>query len=369
MTYDYDPGERRATPLADIIKERIRREGPISILDYMSLCLNHPEHGYYRSKPAIGAAGDFVTAPEISQVFGEIIGLWSGVVWQSMEMPPHINLVELGPGRGTLLRDALRAARAVPGFLDALSVNLVEASARLEAEQRAALAATGLPLAWHSSAADLPPGPMIVLANEFLDACPAAQLEVLSDGIAMLGVGLDAGGALEFVRLPPVIGIDPGDLRISPVPPPGAIIEQQSFAFLLDLLWERGDDLFAGLFIDYGHLAPAAGSTLQAVRAHRAEHPLASPGEADLTVHVDFSAFRSLAEASGLLCDGPLTQAEFLGRLGIVERASRLMAANPAKAAEIEVGVARLIAPSGMGTRFKAIGVRSPTVPPLPGFA
>lgn len=369
MTYDYDPDERRATPLADLIKERIRRDGPISVLDYMGLCLNHPEHGYYRTRPAIGASGDFVTAPEISQAFGEIIGVWTGVVWQSMAMPRRLNLVELGPGRGTLLRDALRAARAVPGFLDALSVHLVEASPRLEAEQRAALAGTGQPIAWHGSAADLPPGPTIVLANEFLDACPAAQLEVLSDGIAMLGVGLDAGGALAFVRLPPVIRIDPDNLGISPVPGRGAIIEQQGFAFLLELLAGRGDDLLAGLFIDYGHLAPAAGSTLQAVRAHRAEHPLASPGEADLSVHVDFSAFRSLAEASALLCDGPLTQAEFLGRLGIVERASRLMAANPTRAAEIEAGVARLIAPGGMGTRFKAIGVRSPEVPPLPEFA
>ncbi len=369
MTCDDDPIQRRATPLASLIKERIRRDGPISVLDYMSLCLHHPEHGYYRGRAAIGAEGDFITAPEISQAFGEIIGLWSGVVWQSMGAPRHINLVELGPGRGTLLRDALRAMRAVPGFLDALSVHLVESSPQLEANQRSALADTSVPLAWHGSAADLPPGPMILLANEFLDTCPAAQLEVLTDGIAMRGVGLDQSGALAFVRLPPVIRVDPGDLGISPLPAPGSIIEQQSFAFLLDLLAMSGDDPFAGLFIDYGYISPTAGSSLQAVRAHRAEHPLTSPGEADLTVHVDFSAFGRLAEASALACDGPLTQAEFLGRLGIVDRASRLMASNPSKAAEIEAGVARLISPGAMGVRFKALGVRSPGLPPLPGFA
>jgi SAM-dependent MidA family methyltransferase len=343
----YDPDVRRATPLAVKISEHIRSHGPILVADYMRACLFDAEHGYYVTQPAIGHAGDFVTAPEISQVFGELIGLWCAVVWQSMGSPERVHLVELGPGRGTLMHDALRAARLVPPFFAALDVHLVETSRHLRQVQRARLADAGTSIGWHHDLATVPAGPAIFVGNEFLDTFPVTQMV----GDQVRRVGIDASGRLVFE------------------PANGPIQEQQNHAQFTQVLGERAASAaLAGLLIDYGHLQSAPGETLQAVRAHKPEHPLCSPGEADLTVQVDFAAFASDARGQGLTVDGPISQGEFLGRLGIVERASRLMSANPAKAGDIELAVARLMAPHGMGSRFKALGLRSAGLPPLPGF-
>ncbi len=343
----YDPEARRDTPLARKLKARIRRDGAITIAQYMQACLQDPEHGYYIKQPAVGHAGDFITAPEISQVFGELIGLWSAVVWQQMGSPSRVNLVELGPGRGTLMRDALRAASKMPPFLDALEVHLVESNAFLQRRQREVLAATTRPVISHTSMEVVPPGAAIVIANEFLDTFPAAQR--FEGGERR--VTLDVDDRLVF---------DPTERAFN---------ERQDFAPLVDHLASRAMSApLAALFIDYGHLQSSAGETLQATRSHAPEHPLCSPGEADLTVHVDFAAFGAALVRCGLAVDGPTTQGEFLGRLGIVERASRLMSANAGKAGEIELGIARLIAPQGMGSRFKAIGVRSTGLCGLPGF-
>jgi NADH dehydrogenase [ubiquinone] 1 alpha subcomplex assembly factor 7 len=343
----YDPEARRDTPLARKLKERIRRDGAITVAQYMQACLQDPEHGYYVKQPAIGGAGDFITAPEISQVFGELIGLWSAVVWQQMGSPSRVNLVELGPGRGTLMRDALRAGSKMPLFLDALEVHLVESNAFLERRQREALAGITRPVTSHAAMDSIPPGAAIVIANEFLDTFPVAQR--VEGGERR--VALDANDRLVFE------------------PAEGEFRERQDFARFVDHLASRAMSApMAALFIDYGHLQSSAGETLQAMRSHAPEHPLCSPGEADLTVHVDFAAIGAALVRCGLAVDGPTTQAEFLGRLGIVERASRLMSANPRKAGEIELGVARLIAPQGMGSRFKAIGVRSSRLSDLPGF-
>ena len=365
----YDPEARRETALALKLKARIRRSGPITVRDYMAACLQDPEHGYYRTRTAIGRDGDFITAPEISQVFGELIGLWCVVVWQQMGSPAHVNVIEAGPGRGTLMRDALRAARVVPAFGAACDIILVETNAVLIAHQKAVLQAHARPVSWYPHLAEVPTGPAIVLANEFLDALPVAQFVRAGVGWTERGVGLDAGGALIFCALEdrPLLllpAVQSDQTR------PGAIFErrqtsEQSFA--LHRLAHNGP--MAALFIDYGHLEGATGDTLQAVRAQRFEHALTSPGEADLTAHVDFAQVAQEARMWGLAVDSPVTQAEFLGHLGIAERASRLMAANPAKATAIEAGVARLMAPNGMGGRFKAIGLRSSTLPPLPGFA
>jgi SAM-dependent MidA family methyltransferase len=343
----YDPDARRDTPLAVKISQHIRSHGPMTVADYMHACLFDAEHGYYVTQPAIGRAGDFVTAPEISQVFGELIGLWCAVVWQTMGSPERVCLVELGPGRGTLMRDALRAARLLSPFCAALDVHLVETSGHLREVQRATLADAATSIGWHTDLATVPAGPTILVGNEFLDTFPVTQMV----GDRIRRVGIDANGRLVF------------DLASGP------IREHQNHAQLTDALGARATaSPLAGLFFDYGHVETAAGDTLQAVRAHQAEHPLCSPGEADLTVQVDFAAFAADARGHGLTVDGPISQGEFLGRLGIVERASRLMSANPAKAGEIELAVARLIAPHGMGSRFKAIAVRSATLPPLPGF-
>ncbi|MEO8421277.1 MAG: SAM-dependent methyltransferase [Hyphomicrobium sp.] len=355
-----------STPLARKLAVRIARHGPIGVDDYMQACLQDPEHGYYRRQPAIGRAGDFVTAPEISQVFGELVGLWCAVVWQQMGSPPAMRLIELGPGRGTLMRDALRAGRLVPEFRAALRVEFVETNTALEPVQRATLSGEGVPLQW--SAEILPgTGPAIVIANEFIDTLPPAQWVFLEGAWRARCVGLDAGGHLAFVDAPPNSSLQlPAG---TPEPGEGDVFEERTAALtdFADKLAALGAPL-AALFIDYGHTRSGLGDTLQAVQAHRHTDPLQSPGEADLTAQVDFAAFAEVMRAHGLACDGPVAQGEFLGRLGIIERASRLMAANPAKAAQIEADVARLIASGGMGGRFQAIGIRSPQLPALPAL-
>ncbi|CAN1722511.1 NADH dehydrogenase [ubiquinone] 1 alpha subcomplex assembly factor 7 [Hyphomicrobium sp. 1Nfss2.1] len=355
----------QVTPLAGHLAERIARDGPISVADYIDVCLQHPEHGYYRRQTAIGAAADFVTAPEISQVFGELIGLWCAVVWQQMGAPASLRLIELGPGRGTLMRDALRAARLVPAFRAALRIELVETNETLEQLQREAFRNEVVPVTWSTNLTSAD-GPTIVIANEFLDTLPADQFVWRDGAWHRRCVGLDASGSLQFVDGPAAEANLPASL---PAPAEGDIYEHRrtAFARLAADLAALGTPL-AGLFIDYGHTVPNYGDTLQAILAHRYTDPLQTPGQADLTMQVDFTAFAHAIAAAGMRCDGPLPQAEFLGRLGAVERASRLMAANPARAAEIESGMARILAPTGMGGRFQVLGIRSVDVSPLPPF-
>lgn len=363
-----DRADRRETRLAAKLKAQIARVGPIPVSEYMSQCLWDDDSGYYATRNAIGSDGDFITSAEISQIFGELIGLWSGVVWQQvLGAPPSVNLVEYGPGRGTMMRDALRAARIVPGFLDAASLHLIEMSPTLADEQRNALAASGVPVHWSHNLAGFPT-PAIIIANEFLDAWPVEQWVKTDLGWFPRAVGIDTDGALTFTHLAAVRRRDDLAEQFASAEL-GAIYETQRPQRLADAfrtLAQTGP--VAAVIIDYGHVSPVSGDTLQAVRGHAYEHPLASPGEADLSAQINFYELASALHAAGLVIDGPVTQTEFLGALGIIERASRLMAANPARAGEIEGSVARLIAPNGMGTRFKAIGIRSPELPPLPGF-
>lgn len=363
-----DPVARRDTPLARKLKESIRRHGPMPVQTYMSRCLWDDEYGYYRRQPIFGAAGDFITSADISQIFGELIGVWTGVVWQNVfGSPDPVTFVEFGPGRGTLMRDALRAARVVPGFVDAARVHLVEASAALTEVQRKTLSSHHPRITWGTGLDKFAP-PAIIVANEFLDSWPAAQWIKTSDGWRIKGVTLDDAGDLQFTAIDGDCPREAFELLL-PDAPPGTVIESQNLdqlAHALRALTDRGP--VAMLIIDYGHTTATAGDTLQAVRAHAYESPLASPGEADLTVHVNFYNLASTLYRAGLALDGPVTQAEFLGAIGIVERASRLMAANPSRASEIESGVARLLAPNGMGTRFKVLAARSRELPPLPGF-
>ena len=316
----------------------------------------------------IGGTGDFITAAEISQIFGELIGLWSAVVWQQvLNGPPSVRLVEYGPGRGTMMRDALRAARVVPGFFAATSVHLLEMSQTLAAEQRAALNGAGVPVFWGQNLAGFEP-PAIIIANEFMDAWPVEQWIKTETGWRCRGVGLDARGQLCFTIVPGTRVRD--DLEQShPGAPLGTIVESQRPERLAEAFkaLNRAGPL-AALIIDYGYATPSSGDTLQAVRGHAYENPLTSPGEADVSSHVSFFELATELHRAGLEIDGPVTQSEFLGRLGIIERASRLMHSNPGRAGEIEAGIARLMAPNGMGTLFKVIGVRSPGLPPLPGF-
>jgi SAM-dependent MidA family methyltransferase len=275
-----------------------------------------------------------------------------------------VTLVELGPGRGTLMCDALRATRRVPGFREALSVTLVEANPVLEAVQRSVLDDASTRVTWASHVAEAA-GPAIVIANEFFDCLPVRQFVAEPDGWRTRRVGLDEGGQLQFVAG------EPADADVAmPAARSGTIGELADYgpiAASLATLKSR-----AVLVIDYGDTPTGPvriGDTLQAVRGHGIEHPLTSPGEADLTAQVDFRRLADdLSAATGLVAEDLVTQATFLGRLGAVERASRLMAANPARAAAIEAAVARLMAPAGMGGRFKVLALRPADAPTLPGF-
>jgi SAM-dependent MidA family methyltransferase len=384
---------REASPLLAILRARIEREGPLPVDAYMRTCLAHPEHGYWRSAESIGTDGDFITAPEISQVFGELIGVWCAVVWRSMGSPAPLRLVELGPGRGTLMRDALRAARSAPPFLAAATVHLIETSAPLRATQQQTLGSNPVvslsnhgdapaavlrqaqdeggmrwpvPIEWHEAIGEVPEGPAIVIANEFLDALPIRQLVFVDGAWHERVVDVDASGALQFAVGPSATG---GTEELATSPRPGAIVELRAGEDeLLAELAGRGSPLI-GLFIDYGPAQPATGDTLQAVRRHAWVDPLSRPGRTDLTAHVQFARLAGKARAAGLVADGPLTQAQFLGRLGVAERAARLMAANPKQAGEIEAGVQRLISPTGMGELFKVMAVRSQSLLPAIPFA
>jgi NADH dehydrogenase [ubiquinone] 1 alpha subcomplex assembly factor 7 len=359
------------TPLALALKARIRTGGPISVAEYMRACLTDPEHGYYAKRPAIGAAGDFITAPEISQIFGEIIGLWSAVVWEQMGRPAP-RLVELGPGRGTLMRDVLRTTRRIAEFHAALTVDLVESNATLRAMQQDALRDETVPIRWHDSANALTRsaggGGTILLANEFLDALPVEQL-VFSEGewwvrgVTLLGTDDFAFCTMDPAPQPPSL--------VSASPEDGDVFETRTgtahlMRTIADRLAKAGP--FAALLIDYGHDEPGIGDTLQAVQQQKYVSLFEAPGLCDLSAHVDFAAVAAEARSAGLAVDGPVSQGEFLGALGALERASQLMAANPDKAAAIEAAAARLMSPNGMGSRFKAIGLRSAELPVLPGL-
>jgi NADH dehydrogenase [ubiquinone] 1 alpha subcomplex assembly factor 7 len=352
-----DPADSASVPLLAILRERIAREGPITVEAYMRACLQDPEHGYWQRAATLGADGDFITAPEISQVFGELIGLWAAVTWQTMGGPSPVRLVELGPGRGTLMRDALRAARASPDFRVAVSVHLVEMSAPLCEVQRQTLASEA-GIAWRERLDEVPRGPAIIVANEFLDALPIRQLVFRDNAWRARVVELGPHGTLQFA-----IGAEMA-VHTDLAPQEGAVLDlRPDEDNVLKALAARAEP-FVALFIDYGPSESAFGDTLQAVSRHTYVDPLAAPGTADLTAHVQFSVSARKARDLGLAVGGPITQAEFLARLGIVERAQRLMAANPSTAAQIEAAVQRLVSPTGMGGLFKVLTISSPALPP-----
>jgi SAM-dependent MidA family methyltransferase len=283
-----------------------------------------------------------------------------------------VRLVELGPGRGTLMADALRAVTVVPAFRAALSVHLVETSPVLRRRQRDTLGGLGVPLDWHGDVAEVPDGPMIAIANEFFDALPVRQAVKASDGWHERMVGLDPDSRLTFALHPaPVRGLDaalPPRIRAAPV---GMLCEWRSdepVAGMARRIVEFGG---AALVVDYGHTESGVGETLQAMAGHGFADPLSAPGETDLTAHVDFRALARTAASEGARVHGPLAQGEFLRRLGIEERARRLRAnAIGAQADEVDAALARLLAggPNGMGELFKALAFADPKLGPLPGF-
>jgi SAM-dependent MidA family methyltransferase len=353
--------------LGDEIRAMIGQEGPISLERYMALALTHPTLGYYMNRDPFGAEGDFTTAPEISQMFGELIGLWAAEVWTAMGAPKPLRLIELGPGRGTLMSDALRAARVAPEFRAALDVWLVETSPTLAAIQHDTLLTAGAPISWAAQLEDAPDGPAVVIANEFLDALPIRQYVRGPRGWRERQVGVDGGGNLVFGLASEPEPFIKAYAQEGDVIEVGAVAHRLMFALAARLTRQGG----AALFIDYGHMTTGFGDTLQALHAHRMVDPLAEPGQADLTAHVDFAAMARSARAAGAAVYGPIDQGDFLQALGIDHRAQALTSrAAATQAADIEAARVRLTSrgPGGMGALFKVMVVANRQLPPPPGF-
>ncbi|MBK1635254.1 class I SAM-dependent methyltransferase [Rhodovulum adriaticum] len=351
------------TPLADLLARRIAATGPITVADYMAECLLHPEHGYYTRAEPFGAAGDFTTAPEISQMFGELIGLWLAQVWLDQGAPVPFTLAELGPGRGTLMADALRATQGVPGFHQAAQIHLVEAAPRLRAAQKDAL--EGYAVTWHDTVDGLPDAPLFVIANEFFDALPIRQFQRDAQGWRERQVGLVDGALTLGLSAPaPLAELDHrlADTR------PGEIVETcpaaaPTVAALATRIAAHGG---AALIVDYGDWH-ARGDTLQALYRHAYDPPLAHPGQADLTAHVDFAALARAA--TGLRVSAMTPQGVFLERLGITARAQALARGLTGAALESHIAAhRRLTHPQEMGTLFKTLALTPADAPAPPGL-
>ncbi len=358
------------TPLEHRIKARIRLDGPMSVFDFMGTCLGDPEHGYYMAREPFGAGGDFVTAPEVSQMFGEVIGAFLVETWERLGRPAPFQLVEFGPGRGTLMADLLRVAKRAPAFVAAARLGLVETSPRLRARQAATLAGGPLTPTWYAAAEEIPAGPLIAVGNEFFDALPIRQFERAGGAWRERMVGLDGEGRL-------VMGLGATALPGAGLPErlaaaeDGAIVEVSpvGVAIMAGLARRIAAEGGVLLAIDYGYSGPAFGDTFQAVRSHTPVEALERPGEADLTAHVDFTALGAAARGAGAAVHGPVEQGDFLLSLGLAERAGRLGAdKDEATRADIVGQVERLVGPDEMGSLFKVMAITRPGVA-LPGLA
>ncbi|HUQ12908.1 MAG TPA: SAM-dependent methyltransferase [Novosphingobium sp.] len=345
------------TPLGQSFARLIAATGPISVARFMA----DSNARYYATRDPLGSAGDFVTAPEVSQMFGELIGVCLADAWRRAGSPSGVRYVELGPGRGTLARDACRAMRRFG--LDP-SVHFVEASAPLRDVQRELHPGAS----WHDGLETVPgDAPIMLVANEFVDALPVRQLVRTGEGWRERMVALEADRFVFVAGAPPMdaavpeewVGASEGAI-LETCPAAAAIVGD-----LADRLARRGG---AALIVDYGHVAPRLGSTLQAVRAHRKLDPFAAPGEADLTAHVDFAALAAVAEARGARWLGTVEQGRFLAMLGIEARAAALAAVAPGEAEAVREGLTRLTANAGMGALFKVMGLAAPGWPDLAGF-
>ncbi|MGR3493712.1 class I SAM-dependent methyltransferase [Citreimonas sp.] len=354
------------TPLAAILARQIAATGPLSLAEYMAACLGHPEHGYYTTRDPLGARGDFTTAPEISQLFGEMLGLALAQAWLDQGSPAPFALTELGPGRGTLMADALRVTRVVPGFHQAAHLHLVETSPALRDVQAATMQAAHAPTpTWHDSLETVPDLPLYLIANEFFDALPIRQFQRVGDAWAERMVGLDGDRlALGQSTATPLAALEHrlGDT------PDGGIVETRAPAEAIAgeigrRIAQRGG---AALIIDYGDWR-SRGDTLQAVAGHAPADPFAAPGEADLTAHVDFEA---LALAAAPAKASALTpQGVFLERLGITDRARSLAKGrDDAMVDGIAAAHRRLTHPDEMGSVFRILGLSPADAPALPGL-
>lgn len=359
-----------ASPLAQHLHRRIALDGPMSVAHWMAECLGHPRYGYYISRDPLGAAGDFTTAPEISQMFGELAGLWLAQAWLDAGAPAPFALVELGPGRGTLMADALRATAKVPGFAAARQLHLVESSPVLRAAQAARLA--GAEPVWHDRIETLPALPLFVVANEFFDALPVRQfLRIQGRWHERLIGSTEDGSGFRIV-------LDSNRYPLEAILPPalqgaadGAVLELGAAAqgIMAELAARIARDGGALLTVDYGSGSPGFADTLQAVRGHAKVDPLETPGEADLTAHVDFAGLAQAAAANGAAGFGPVEMGAWLQAMGIAQRAAMLaQRATPAQVAALGEALKRLTSPQEMGRLFKVLAVLPPGAAHPAGF-
>ena len=357
------------TPLAGHLRDLIRADGPLRLDRYMDLCLGHPEHGYYRAREPFGRGGDFITAPEVSQMFGELIAVWCVDAWDALDQPGSLNIVELGPGRGTLMGDILRALRSVPGFTPTMEVHLVETSPALRRAQQNALEPYQRPVEWHDALETVPEGLCIVLANEFFDALPVRQFECRATQWFERCVGLDETGGL-------TVGLVPGAADAASLDLPD---ENASESAIWEYAPERDREARglaahlmrsggAALIVDYGHLRSAFGDTVQAVRAHEFVALTDAPGLCDLTSHVDFERLGASLSGAGAAVWPMTTQGTFLKAMGIETRAGHLAQNATAEQADgIASALARLTDCDAMGNLFKVCAATSHAVrPPYP---
>ncbi len=357
-------------PLGRRLLRQIELAGPLTVAEFMAAALGHPRHGYYMRGDPLGPAGDFVTAPEVSQMFGELIGLWCAAGWEQTGRPARALLVELGPGRGTLMADALRAIAMVPACRDALEVHLVETSPALRRIQRRTLGE--VEAAWHGELRSVPEGPLLLVANELFDALPIHQF------VRMLGAWrerlVDAypdSRGFRFVLAPgptPAVALVPEDAAGAP---PGSVAEVSPAVIGLAHEIGRRVAAFGGvaLVIDYSTDRGPLGDTLQAVRRHDRHEVLEDLGEADLSARVDFAALARAATEAGARTFGPVTQGDFLIALGIEPRAEELKrSATEEQHADIDAALHRLVDPGAMGTLFQALAIAHPEAPAPAGF-
>ncbi len=357
------------TPLLPIVRQLIAAQGPIPVASYMALALGHPRHGYYVTRDPFGARGDFITAPEISQLFGECLAVWCALVWDAMKRPLSLRLVELGPGRGSLMADLARTLdRIAPKLASGATLHLVETSPVLRRAQESAL--SGRNAAWHARLDEVPEGPLLLVANEFFDALPVQQFLRTGEGWCERLVDWNEAAQRLVFRAGPRL---PGDVPpVLAAAPEGSVYETSPAATAL--AGEIGGRLAAApgaaLVIDYGRRVPAAGDTLAAIQGGRKDaDPLAAPGAADLTAHVDFATLAHGFARGGARCWEPVTQGDLLTALGIKQRLAALAAgATPAQIERLASGARRLIAPEGMGTLFLALAAATPGLPAPPGF-
>ncbi|MDX2112466.1 MAG: SAM-dependent methyltransferase [Alphaproteobacteria bacterium] len=363
--------------LLDIIKDRIAENGPIPVSEYMSLCLAHPEHGYYMKRDPLGKDGDFITSPEISQIFGELLGLWLASQWEK-QGKPNATLLEMGPGRGTLMNDALRATKKIKGFHDAVSVRLLEISPALKQKQWQLLAGKHPDLGWLESLDSLPPQPLFVVANEFFDALPIRQFQYLPSPLGGEGQGegwyerlvTSENGQLKFIT------DTKSASHLSPPTQPSPSMGEGFFRETCEPATEIISKLAshiktyggAALIIDYGY-NEGGSDTLQAMRRHQYFEIFSKPGSADITAHVDFAALKEAAEKAGAKVFGATPQGRFLMKIGAGQRTQKLCAgASAEQSKELISGLDRLASPEKMGELFKVLAILPPDAMHAEGF-